>query len=229
MLALGAWNGYRKGLINTLGGMVGYIISLVLALMYSEAFAGYLDAKFHLVQKISGWVTGFIPVPATGGVPAGPLTPQQVDGALEGIALPAFMKAQLAESLQDAAASGNGALENLAAAVGDRLASMLVEGLAFLILLFAVVFVARLLTRFITGQIHRTILGRLNRVGGLLCGLAINTLILAMLVGVIAPFFTVATSSGAGSSFGEAINQSVLVPYLLQVFALVGSYVFGLI
>lgn len=99
----------------------------------------------------------------------------------------------------------------LPAATGAEAASFIVLGLAFLVLFVFLVIVVRWLAGLLTGTIRHTPLGALNRLAGLVAGLAIAVLLLGTGLSL---YLVLAPGGQAG------VAASVLGPPVMQGFAL---------
>lgn len=171
VLALAAWQGYRRGFLRSLAGLVSYGLGFLLAWRYSPALAGWLDDRWHL----TGRITEQWPVPAP---------PPAVGGLWPDLAWPA--------------------------ATAAPAASLIVRGISFLLLFIFIVIAIRWLAGLVTGAVRHTPLGSLNRLAGLVAGVAVAVLLLGTGLSLYLIFFP-------GQQ--PAVEASVLGPPVLQGFA----------
>ncbi|KKM12827.1 hypothetical protein SY88_01780 [Clostridiales bacterium PH28_bin88] len=220
ILLLGAWRGYHRGGINTFTGLVRYLVGLAVAAVYARPLAYLLEDRFGIITANSKRLAGMLPLPepviatSMGGVKAGELA-----RSLEGLALPGFLRERLVEQVLTSRAT------TLGEAVSYGLAAMLVQAIVFVLLVLLVVVVIRLLSGVVTRGISHTVLGSLNRLLGTVTGVAVNGAILAVLLGLASPFLAQRGGPQGGSItvLADALDQSILVPYLVQVFGIISN------
>lgn len=223
ILALGAFKGYRRGFIYTLGGLFGWIVSLVIAMMYSSNLKIFFDEKLMLSNKLGEWLGEHLPLPDFAQSAGSSVS--EVQQSINNMPLPGFMKESLTEQVIILNATGDGSA-SLAQVVGYGLADIIVKGIAFLILFFIVSFIIKLLIMLFSRGVNATVFGGVNRLGGLIMGTVINACIMAVVVGVLYPLLTVGMPA---NPVGQEIETSFLTPILLNIFAVISSHVFGFI
>ena len=62
ILFLSALNGYRHGLIASLGKMISALLAIVAAIFWRNDFINFLDLKFNIVNKLSKLIIQQVPV-----------------------------------------------------------------------------------------------------------------------------------------------------------------------
>ena len=200
IIGLGAWRGYRLGLINVLGGYLGYFLSIYLAFTYNASVTQWLNKHFALAIHLDRWLQHNLPAFRETGAVLGNLVRGSVGGFL-GKGLPG-------DSVPAAQAVP-------AAATEPSMAVFLVQVFAFLLILMGVTVVLHLFTGGITRFISRTLLGTVNRFGGLALGLAGTAAIVGILIGLL--FLIVPV---AAPDVGVKLQDSMVAMSLLQIFTL---------
>ncbi len=198
LVAAGFLSGVRAGFFRVVLRLAGLLGGVVLGLAWAPAVGRALYTGTGLARRLDGWLSPRLPLPAQaagpggmgaapvsgtglGQVPAAPGTP-----ALPlppGVSLPAWLTDMLTSSAggQGAAAAGQGGILS-------QVALLLVDGLAFLLILLAVQVAAEMM-----GRVLQASLGRLpglglplRLAGGVLGGLQ-SALLLAFLLTGAAP------------------------------------------
>lgn len=218
LIALGAYRGYKRGLLNALGGLFGWVISLIVAFTFNSNFKAFLDKQFNLTPSVGSWMGDKFPLPA--GFEETNSSPQEIQQVVEALPMPAFMQDIMVENIA-VMGEQEGAPENLSHIFGYGIAEMLIAGLAFLLLFFLVSLIIKFILGFLTKGLSLTPLGGLNRLGGLVIGGAVYSLILAIIAGVIYPYLM--TTDTALSS---QIKASGAVNFLINIFGQISSFIF---
>lgn len=65
ILALSALAGLRQGLVQALGGLVGLLLAIAVAVIYSDDVALYLDYRLGLITWLEDFLIGRIPLTAS--------------------------------------------------------------------------------------------------------------------------------------------------------------------
>lgn len=100
-------------------------------------------------------------------------------------------------------------------------AQMIVAAICFVLLYIIISKGARLIFKLLEAPFYKGILGRINRLAGMLLLVAKNILLMAVVLGILHPF----VKSGVGMGITGLINtglwidQSWTAPYLLNIFA----------
>jgi hypothetical protein len=222
IIAVGAFKGFRQGLVYSLGGLFGWVISLIMAVLYSPNLKIFLDSTFQLTSKMGGWFEKHIALPNMSLNSGADISEMQY--AINNLTLPQFIKNNLTNELIMLNATGNGP-ESINQVLGYGLAGMLVKGIAFLILFFLISILIKIFLKIISRGLNATFLGGFNRLAGLIIGIGINSCILAIVIGVLYPLFT----AGADNPVTGEIQSSFLIPVLLNIFAVLSTYILGFI
>lgn len=204
ILLLGTIAGFRQGLVRALGGFVGSIATIILALLGAPSLAGWLNQKWQLATKLSGWFPLLHPA---GGKP---LTPSSE--------VPDWLKSYV------------GTYVIPPKPVSHGLADFLVTALAFLIILVVAGYVLRLVIGVVDRGVRFTPAGFLNAWGGALVGLVTTAQALAVFVGLTLPFLTSPRGSaiGLGPEVTGQLHRSTVLPYLVQIFSWLVAQIGGL-
>jgi uncharacterized membrane protein required for colicin V production len=205
LIGWGAWKGYRQGMVNVLGGYLGYFMSIYLALTYNASLTRWLNDHFSLVTQIDRWLQQNQPDLRTAGA---------VWGHLLQLSLGDFFRKNLpGASIPVSPAPLTPAVHSLAL--------LLVQVIAFLLLLFVTIIALRLITGTITRLISRTLLGTVNRYSGLAVGLLGTAAVLGIILGfvcLVGP--TVSSTFYNPGGIGATLQDSKTAPALLRIFAL---------
>lgn len=213
ILAASAWKGYRKGAVSILSGILGVFLGLAAALTYSRPLALWAEEMFKVTTALAGWINGKLPLPkpAAGGQLASPFPHWLLPG-----------------SLQDKLQETDPALWGQTLAEG--VAAVLIKALAFLALVLLALVLFKLGGRLITAIVNGTLLGSLNRGAGLVTGLGINLLLLALFWGWISPILLAQQESSLDwlQKLALAARESRLIPQLAKAHASITSHLAGL-
>ncbi|MEW6624420.1 MAG: CvpA family protein [Bacillota bacterium] len=226
LLAVGAYKGYKRGLIKSLGGLLGWVVSLVIALSYNQSFANYLDKQFNLVGIIGEGIIKVMPLPSFS-FEREKASLSLVAAGIEEMGLPGFLKGNLLENVEQIMAAESFAGANISELIAFGLAGMILKGLAFLVLFIAAGLIVKVVVNFLSGLLGLTLLGPVNRLAGLLLGLIMYGSLTAILFGLASPF--IAVSAAENGAIAGVIHSSFLFSYLMEVFGFISSQVFGLI
>lgn len=190
VLGISALLGYQKGFISVLGGFVSTLAALVIAVVYRDNLAFYLDQEFNLKTIFVQAIFEKIPQPVMTGPYGLKLMPSIKD-------MP-FFQQQL-----------NGLAETLLVAI------------AFILLFIIVSFGLKLLWKVLEVSIKKGGLGGINRLVGLLLLVGKNLMIMAILLGLLAPFVKNGVSVGMTglTDTNLWIEQSRTAPWLLNIFS----------
>lgn len=213
----GIYKGFRRGLVLTLGGAFGWVISLAIAAIYSGSFRGLIDKNFQMTIKTGEWLTEKLPladVAQSVGTNANGL-----QGIIDNLTLPDFMKESLLGEMLKVNAAGVNP-DSATYVLGYGLAALVVKLISFLIVFFIASFLLRALLRFLNKGLNMTFLGGVNRLSGGIAGLLINGGVLAIIIGSLYPFLTFLNTT---SPIIMQIKSSFLIPPLVKIFDAFGN------
>ena len=189
------WLSYKRGLLYTVVGLVGYVLSILAALalstplgtfIYTNLLKGLLmnGAKSYISNQVSSASSSLLGSSGQG------------------------LSALLGQSSSGIA---NTLLESIVQPIGLSIG----KGIAFLLLFFLFIAAVHILEGLAVGLCHVPVLGFLNRIGGAALGIVKAALILF----VICTLFKAVLSTAAASSFpisSAAIDKTVVFKYFYQ-------------
>ncbi len=195
-------NGWRKGLINSVIGLVKWIIGLIVANQFYHEVAVYVTENFWnpiptWSEHITGWLTSSINIDMT----QSDLTQSDMSSVISGIDLPEIYRTQLSQRLNEIQSTSAIDFMNT---LGNLVSQMLFNALVFLVLLFVTMGLVALIGAIINQVTKLPILNELNRGGGVIVGGLIGLIsvyVLMMIVHILYPFEFM-------TSIVKAINQS---------------------
>ncbi|MHB1125597.1 MAG: CvpA family protein [Bacillota bacterium] len=220
IIALGAFKGYRRGLIVTLGGLAGYAASLVVAVMYAPALGKALTDRFHWTDRVALFLQDKLPIPqAVSSIRLNGESGAVTNDVISSMGLPAPLMERLQQMLS------TGEYSTVGQALTHLLANYLIQGVAFLLLACAAALIIRALVRMVAGGLRRSFLGTVDRFGGFVLGIITPVLSLSIMLGLIMPMIAVSSRLPGTTAVGflQQLNNSMLVLYLQQVFHLLSS------
>jgi len=193
ILALGILIGYRKGFIGAVGGIVTTLVSLGIAYLYRNTAADYLQEHYEVVSSLTGLLEKRL------SLPVGQLNQTDIISSLplvdEGVA---FLHRQITE-----------------------FAYLLVAALCFLLLFIVCRCLLKFMCMFIEKVLQQGIIGRVNRIGGIVLVLTQNLIIITVIAGLLSTPLQLGTDLGVKNASRLALYMegSVIFPYLLKLFA----------
>lgn len=221
-LLLGVFNGYTKGLIVSLAGLVGNVIGLICAAKYYKDLGTWANTEFSLAIKIQHFLQDNLVLPQAVfqfNLDKTPL-PDLIKN-LDNISVPDTLKENLAIYIKELQIGMNNISGiKLGEIVHQYLASALVSIIAFVVIWLIIANCIMLVAAVYRGLTKRTILGSLDRLGGAVMGGLVSALIITILIGLISPLLTV--SELAKPSLFSAIIKNMgaakTVPYFTKTF-----------
>lgn len=232
IVAWGAWNGYRRGLLKTLVGFAGFLVALIVAFIYYKELGQWLNEKLHLGQKLEPLIMGYLPVPSqVSQIKLDGLPTEKVMSLVDKVALPASYKQELTLTLQNLSSFGGGETVGQMVAVG--IASLFVSIIAFLLLWFTVEHGLKWGASYLTRTMDGTPLKRINRLTGSAAGLLTSALTLIIIVGLLSPILHLGPGNrGAAPTLASGsitvkpeVKESVSIPYMIKGFDLLRGLV----
>lgn len=223
LLALGALNGFKKGFLNSLIGLIGTALGLFAAIKFYPYLTNWVEAKYQVVEKMGNFFAVKFTLPqsvsqlkiGTNGLP-------DFSSVIDKLNLSADLKNQLLEAFSTIS-------EKLASTANHSAGDVLGVFLAETIVKFAAIFViwqvvavtAIFLANFITNLTQGTILGTLNRLGGLFAGAVVTMITLTIVFGFMNPFLELSqhTEQSSLTALAKTVGESSLVPHLTSAFS----------
>lgn len=215
LVALGAWQGFRRGFLVLLAETGGAIAALYLAARYHGPVVAWLEDRFGLVRTTADLIAKRIALlPGTSGGATG-----SIPGLLGQAGLPPEVVGALGPVLLGAAAMASpGGPEGWVTALATQLAELLWTGIAFVVGAALIGAGVRWVAGFLSGALDGAI-GLPNRLAGAALGAVRNGLLLGALVGIVVPIV-------AGPQAGRALLGSRVAAWLGQaVVTLIGLWV----
>lgn len=223
LLAMGALNGFKKGLLNSLIGLLSTVLGLFVATKFYPYLADWVEAKYKVVEKMGTFFAEKFTLPqgvsqlkiGTNGVP-------DFSMLIDKLNLSPDLKNQLLEAfstISDKLAST--ANSNAGDVLGVCLAETIVKFAAIFVIWQVVTVIAIFLANFITNLTQGTFLGTLNRLGGLSFGALVTMITITIVFGLMNPFLELAqhTEQSSITALAKTISESSLVPYLTSTFS----------
>ena len=220
---VGALRGYRRGIMMALVGLVSYLAAAVIASVYSPSLVTWINGRAEVTRAVSDLLKEKLVFSGT--------VSQETDSlqALGSLSLPDFFNRDIGAYLRDILAQTPANSGGVVDTICSQLATLLVSGLAFAAVFIISVVAIRLLTGIFSRWLHGTVLGVLNRFGGMLLGAAVNVFLVGVVIGITVPWMAVGAGSGEGVLRGisEAVSHSTLVPYFLHLISWVTTDLVG--
>lgn len=193
IIAWCAWKGLAAGLIAGVFRLAGLAAGLAAALRYASPLAGYVERHWHVEEKLRKW---FFLVPEPGG---------HTQGVLAGYS--------------PGAAAAQGGFSPLGSFFA-YLAHNLLEIVSFVLIFTVVLGLVSYLGKVLAAGARWVFLGPADRLGGMVLGILQGTVIvlvlLALLVPLQAPAFSLPGPTGE-NFFARALKGSALAPFFGQL------------
>ncbi|MGB9793054.1 MAG: CvpA family protein [Thermacetogeniaceae bacterium] len=203
LLAWGAWDGYRRGLISKAGSLVGFLGGIWLAGAYYLPLAAFLGKSLGLERLLAALLLPLCAGASTSG--ALPAIPGGGSGAYPS---PLWVPLLAMESGMSAYTRAH------------LLAGAVVKAFAFFLIMGGVAYAVGMAAALLTPIANLLFLGGLNRLAGFGLGLLERALVLVVAAGMLTPlvfsFAIGAPVPGFADSIKRAWETSLLVPYLLR-------------
>jgi len=217
-ILLGTIKGYRQGLVTGLLSFFGWAAAVAASFFLSPLAVAWLDQEASLTQTITEIIRQRLPVETL------------AEGGFLGLSLPGLDLSGLEQYVQEVWASSPENMGGLADILSRQAATLFAHGVVFVILVVVGFLVFHLFTRFITGRIKGTMLGLLNRLGGMLFGTGVNIVIAALVIGLLTPWLVLGSWEKGGLLFSltDLLSDSVIAPYFSALFVWVSGVLAGM-
>lgn len=221
MVLLGAWSGYRKGFLMAFSKLASYILGFIGALTFYKPFAEYLGRIASLKAGVIHTVAGAVQLPENvQKAPIQSLALDKVQGALDSMALPAMYKKQVGEMVEQLGAITQQAdVFTISDAVHQLIAGVILQIMAFIILVFVIEFVVSLIFKGVARLMSYSPAGVLDKGAGLVLGSAKSVLVVTIMLVVANPILSLGYLNKAGM-FGQlcsGIQGSRFSTYLISL------------
>lgn len=229
VLAIGFIMGAAKGLARLIVEAVALVASIAAAVTYHDQVAVFLDRNFRLVERLAAFFAKRLSLPDEVFALRPPaLTPEHVDGLVNLLRLPDPYATSLAtylDRLAGTVTAGTGLPsaappENVGQVLTTTVATALVQGLAFLLLLCLVGLLFRLLAPLLSGALTAVTGQGLSTLAGGVIGLLLAGLAVAIVLGLAVPVLGL---TGA-AAWNEPFARSRLATWFLRVFSTFGPW-----
>jgi uncharacterized membrane protein required for colicin V production len=212
IIGLSALQGLRTGLIAGVSRLLGLVAGIAAAYTWHRPLALYFDRQLGWGDSVANFLLKWLPQPLL----------QGMAGSLSLTDLKQFMPIK---GMQKGAAVGRDIPAGLAD-LAHQLALSLLELFSFIVLLIAITMVVSMIFRIFSGVIAVTPFGPLNRLGGLVLGLARGILIVLVIVMLLQQFMP--AGAGENGMLGRAAANSNFMPYVRQALDLLNLHFPGL-
>lgn len=210
IIALFGLKGYFRGLINTVFSLVGYILSIICASVFSPKLALLAMQKTGLGKGISEEIDGLFP--AISQLPAINIGESESSRAFlerspeidAAISKSPFLK-QLMMVTNSAADTGK-LYQDTVITLNDMLTFTILKVLAVIVLFIAVKLLVVVIGKILTSVLNlSTIMGTANRTGGMALGLGVGIIITYLIFAIIIPFVGTLSIFEIPEAFSESI------------------------
>lgn len=222
LFLIGMVNGFRKGFLGSLVGIFGSIVGLITAYKCYPYLTGWADHQFQVLERLNRFLQEGLVLPQSVAKLKIALPTQGLADYLDKITLPAALKTQLIVYLQGLEETVGPQASSLLGDILHRfLATVIINGLAFLIIWFVITGFFQVIAALFSRMTQHSILGGLDRVGGLLLGAALTALTLTIMLGLAAPLLNAADLAEPSFFSGvfKTIGEAWLVPYFISLYS----------
>lgn len=219
MLVWGAWTGCRKGLLISVSKLVGNLLGIVVGIAFYKPFAEFLGSMTGVEKIFSRLGSSLMNLPANlRNLPIRSLSMSKVQHITESINIPVAYQKYIQEMLNQL---GIAAKRPDVFTVGDALNHMaggvILQMVAWIILLVAVGSSISLLLRIISKAINYTPVGVIDQGGGLAFGAARVFLVVAITLVVINPLLSIGLlSKGYVGTLCKQVGNSQISNYIIM-------------
>jgi uncharacterized membrane protein required for colicin V production len=197
----GAWGGFRRGLILTAGGLLGFLGGIWLAGQYYHSAAQFLGIKLGMDNLFAR-----VLAPFTANIPTATSTIRLfTTGSSKGFPASLWMPVS------------NAQVGIYGSTMARSLALAIVNVIAFLLIMLLVSWLVMMVASFLSRTVHLLMLGGVDRLGGVGLGLVTRVLELAVIIGLLTPIVLglsvgIPEQGGLLRSFSQAWHSSLLIP-----------------
>lgn len=221
-LLIGAGVGWRNGFIVTVVSALSSILGLVAAYLYYDDLGGFLNEKFGLQEPLSAFLQSHLTLPELlSQIRLQDILSVDLGAYLDTVLPDMQFKAGILSFFEHILSGFQGSLQlSLGEIIHQYLASALISIAAFFIIWAVVGSILQLFATAFRSVIYRTFLGQVDSLAGLLVGGVFTALVLAVLLGLFAPFLNLANvaESSPFSAAAGAIAEARLAPYFTAIF-----------
>lgn len=222
LIALGAATGYRRGLLESLAGLISSIIGFFVAIKYYSLLAAWVNSYFAVTQNLQAFFQAHLVLPASlMQIRLDKVPLPELSSYLDKVNLPEILQAQLLEYIPSLGA-GFLAQAKLGEVIYQFLATAVINAGAFLLICFFVNMLIMLLVAVIRRITNNTVIASFDRGAGLLIGVVLTGFTLTIFIGLINPLLQVTNLAEPTlfSAVFKTMGESQLLPYFLSTFNL---------
>lgn len=200
ILLLGAWSGFRRGLIITVGSFAGLIGGIWAAGRYYISVAQFLGERLGLDGLLTRALTPF-----ASGIPV--VVPSVSPAAQGAAGWPPSLWAPVGDAQAGIYGSG----------IAHSLSLSIIKVIAFLLIMGLVSWAVMAIASFVSRAARLLLLGGFDRLGGVGFGLAVRALELVVVIGLLTPVVLGLSMSISGTgdwlqTFYRVWGESALIP-----------------
>ena len=199
--------GYVRGLIKSVWHFAGAIIIIALTLMLAPTTAKILNNNEKIRSKVYEKVKETIKVPE-GGI----VNQDKLDGTIEDLNLPSSMEEMFKKYINEKGDSVEKAQQDMVESFYDKATTAVITGAAYVVTLILVIILSAIAVWLLDKFFTLPGLNAVNKIGGLIIGLAEGIIIVWAFCGLISVF--AATETGA--TIIEQIKANPLLNYFYE-------------
>lgn len=220
---IGGIYGYRKGLLKTLIGMVGYAVSLVFSLIYYKEFGAFIDKLFGISDKLIPLLKTKIALPANvSAVQIKDLPVKEITSQINKFDMPSIFKDEMLVFLRELSQqTNNPQVQNLGDGIISLIATIAINGISIVLLC---VFVERsfaLLGSAIIKKKGFSFAEKLDKWVGAGIGSSTNIIMLTLLLIISTPILAFGQAAATPDSpilkVANLVNNSTLAQLIMDI------------
>lgn len=214
ILLWGAYTGYKKGLIEGIAGVAGYLLGLLGGMAFYEPLAKYLNTTFAFREKLVPLVKDLVNFPdSVSQLPMEKLSQATLNVELGKLNLPEATLMELQKMVaQLAKFQGQPGVESVADGLMLLIADVLVSAIAFVLITFVIERVVNWLAKALKDKALPAPLQMFDGSVGALMGVTKSTISIGILLIVMLPVLELQMGSkGLLSSLGQVMFDSQIV------------------
>lgn len=231
LMLLGAVGGYQRGFLGSIVGLFSSILGLLAAYHYYPVLAMWSNDQFQLEQRMAEFFQEHLPLPqAVSQFRIDKIPFPDLSQYLDKLDLPGALQGQLVPYLQRLSFDMTVQYQQkLGQILYQFLASIILNGIAFLIIWFIVDRSINLLLYLYTRMIKGNLLGAYDSIGGFIVGILLTFLTLTIFLGLVTPLLNFAglAQPTLFTAVLKTMGESVLIPYFVVSFNFLSTKIFG--
>lgn len=184
VLIYNLFRGFTRGFIRSVAGIVGYIISGVLAKMYYKSAAVYIAEEYKWFGNIKLSITNHIKSSFNSSSNVGSISPEAIDPEiLNNLNLPSSIKGEVVNFFTEftSMSTGGNAVDRFA----EYFSSFILNGIAFLLIFLVCLLAIKLLSILLDTFVKLPVLKQVNQLSGIIFGGIKGCLIVYLIMTII--------------------------------------------